>query len=92
MEKYNSLSKLDDSYLETLKQSLLEQQKLFDKDSDEYNELDSNIRIIDMIFNPTKTELILNPDIDDFYNSKDLKDIKIKNYKHMGKIKFPITQ
>lgn len=95
VEKYNSLSKLDDSYLETLKQSLLEQQKLFDKDSDEYNELDSNIKIIDMIFNPTKTELILNPDIDDFFlfdNSKDLKDIKIKNYKHMGKIKFPITQ
>ena len=95
LEKYNSLSKLDDSYLETLKQSLLEQQKLFDKDSDEYNELDSNIKIIDMIFNPTKTELILNPDIDDFFlfdNSKDLKDIKIKNYKHMGKIKFPITQ
>lgn len=95
VEKYNSLSKLDDSYLETLKQSLLEQQKLFDKDSDEYNELDSNIKIIDMIFNPTKTELILNPNIDDFFlfdNSKDLKDIKIKNYKHMGKIKFPITQ
>lgn len=95
VEKYNSLSKLDDSYLETLKQSLLEQQKLFDKDSDEYNELDSNIKIIDMIFNPTKTELILNPDIDDFFlfdNSKDLKDIKIKNYKHMGKIKFSITQ
>lgn len=65
------------------------------KDSDEYNELDSNIRIIDMIFNPTKPELVLNPDINDFFlfdNSKDLKDIKIKNYKHMGKIKFPITQ
>ncbi len=95
VEKYNSLSKLDDDYLETLKQSLLEQQKLFDKDSDEYNELDSNIKIIDMIFNPTKPELVLNPDIDDFFsfdNSKDLKDIKIKNYKHMGKIKFPITQ
>jgi hypothetical protein len=28
----------------------------------------------------------------EFDNSKDLKDIKIKNYKHMGKIKFPITQ
>ncbi len=95
LEKYNSLSKLDDNYLETLKQSLLEQQKLFDKDSDEYNELDSNIKIIDMIFNPTKPELVLNHDIDDFFlfdNSKDLKDIKIKNYKHMGKIKFPITQ
>ena len=95
LEKYNSLSKLSDNYLEALKQSLIEQQKLFDKDSDEYNELDSNIKIIDMIFNPTKPELILNSDIDDFFlfdNSKDLKDIKIKNYKHMGKIKFPITQ
>mgnify|MGYP004546722089 FL=1 len=95
LEKYNSLSKLSDSYLETLKQSLLEQQKLFDKDSDEYDELDSNIKIIDMIFDPTKPELVLNHDIDDFFlfdNSKDLKDIKIKNYKHMGKIKFPITQ
>lgn len=95
LEKYNSLSKLSDNYLEALKQSLLEQQKLFDKDSDEYNELDSNIRIIDMIFNPTKPELVLNPNINDFFlfdNSKDLKDIKIKNYKHMGEIKFPITQ
>lgn len=95
LEKYNSLSKLSDNYLETLKQSLLEQQKLFDKDSDKYNELDSNIKIIDMIFDPTKPELVLNHDIDDFFlfdNSKDLKDIKIKNYKHMGKIKFPITQ
>lgn len=95
LEKYNSLNKLSDNYLEMLKQSLLEQQKLFDKDSDEYNELDNNIRIINMIFNPTKPELVLNPDIDDFFlfdNSKDLKDVKIKNYKHMGKIKFPITQ
>ena len=95
LEKYNSLSKLSDSYLEALKQSLLEQQKLFDKDSDEYDELDSNIKIIDMIFDPTKPELVLNPNINDFFlfdNSKDLKDIKIKNYKHMGKIKFPITQ
>lgn len=40
-------------------------------------------------------ELWLNPEITDFYkfdNSKDLKDIKVKNYKHMGPIKFPIAQ
>lgn len=40
-------------------------------------------------------ELWLNPEINDFYkfdNSKDLKDIKIKNYKHMGPIRFPIAQ
>ena len=53
------------------------------------------IRIIDMILNPTKPELILNPSIKDFFefdNSKDLKDIKVKNYKHMGTIKFPVAQ
>ena len=28
----------------------------------------------------------------EFDNSKDLKDIKVKNYKHMGTIKFPVAQ
>ena len=40
-------------------------------------------------------ELWLNPEVKNFYdydNSKDLKDVEIKNYKHMGKIKFPIAQ
>ena len=40
-------------------------------------------------------ELWLNPEVKNFYdydNSKDLKDVEIKNYKHMGKIKFPISQ
>ena len=40
-------------------------------------------------------ELWLNKDIKDFYkfdNSKELKDIKIKKYKHHGPIKFPIAQ
>ena len=39
--------------------------------------------------------LWLNPEIEDFYkfdNSKELKDIKIKNYEHLGPIKFPIAQ
>ena len=39
-------------------------------------------------------ELWINPEIKDFYkfdNSKDLKDIKIKNYKHMGPIRIPIA-
>ena len=39
--------------------------------------------------------LWLNPEIKDFYkfdNSSDLKDIKILNYQHHGKIKFPISQ
>ena len=40
-------------------------------------------------------ELWLNPEINDFYefdNSKELKDIKFLNYKHHGKISFPIAQ
>ena len=40
-------------------------------------------------------ELWINPEVTDFFqidNSKDLKDIKVKNYKHHGKIKFPIAQ
>lgn len=40
-------------------------------------------------------ELWLNPDIDNFYDfdsSKDLKDIKLIGYEHMGKISFPLSQ
>ena len=40
-------------------------------------------------------KLWINPEIKnfkDFDNSKDLKDIKIVDYKHLGPIKFPITQ
>ena len=40
-------------------------------------------------------ELWLNPEVDDFFkydNSRDIKDIEIRNYKHMGPIKFPIAQ
>ncbi len=39
--------------------------------------------------------LWINPDVTDFFqidNSKDLKDIKVLNYQHMGKIRFPIAQ
>ena len=40
-------------------------------------------------------ELWLNPEVNDFYefdNSKELKDIKFLNYKHHGKISFPIAK
>ena len=39
--------------------------------------------------------LWINPEVKDFYkfdNSRELKDIKIENYKHHGKIEFEITQ
>ena len=40
-------------------------------------------------------ELWINPEITDFFefdNSKELKDIKVKNYQHHGKIEMPIAQ
>ncbi len=40
-------------------------------------------------------KLWLNPDVDDFFkfdNSRELKDVKLIDYKHMGKISFPISQ
>ncbi|EOS60715.1 thymidylate synthase [Firmicutes bacterium M10-2] len=40
-------------------------------------------------------QLWLNPEIKDFYNfdnSRELKDVKLLNYEHMGKIKFELTQ
>lgn len=55
----------------------------------------TDLKIIELIENPEIPELWLNPDITSFFdfdNSKDLKDVKVKKYKHMGKLKFPITQ
>ena len=52
-------------------------------------------KIIDIILNPETPELWLNPEINDFFqfdNSKELKDIKVRKYKHMGKIYYPIAQ
>ena len=39
--------------------------------------------------------LWLNPEVDDFFkfdNSAECKDIKLIDYKHLGKIAFPIAQ
>ena len=69
--------------------------KIEDVKSKEYKLLDTENRTIDMILNPSKPVMELNPEIDDFFkfdNSKDLKDVKVLNYKHMGKIEFPIAQ
>ena len=40
-------------------------------------------------------KLWLNPEVDDFFkfdNSRDCLDVKLIDYKHLGKIKFPISQ
>ena len=40
-------------------------------------------------------KLWLNPEVDDFFkfdSSRDCKDVKLIDYKHLGKISFPISQ
>ena len=44
---------------------------------------------------PKTPKLWLNPDIENFYefdNSRNLKDIKLNNYEHLGVIKMPVTE
>ena len=69
------------------------------KEIEMLKEKDENVektsRAIDIALAEEKPYLWVNPEIDNFYdydNSKKLKDIKVKGYKHMGKISFPIAQ
>jgi len=94
--KYNRLSHKSPEELLRMKNEVKEKMdKVEDKKSEKYRLLDTEYRIIDMILEPVKPEMKLNPEIKDFFqfdNSKDLKDVKVLNYKHMGKINFPIAQ
>ena len=52
-------------------------------------------KIIDIIESEDKPYLWLDSSVKDFFsfdNSRELKHSKVKSYKHMGKINFPITQ
>ena len=52
-------------------------------------------KIIDIIESDEKPYLWLDENVQDFFsfdNSRELKHSKVKSYKHMGKISFPITQ
>lgn len=93
---YDNLSKMSPSDLIKMKETLEKKQTLIeDKTSIEYQRNDTDIRIIDAILEPTKPELWIDSSVEDFKdfdNSKELKHIKIKKYKHFGKISFPITQ
>lgn len=88
-QDYQDLSKFSIDELKTLKQILSSKQSVLSKD------MDTIIKTIDILINPEKPYLWINPEINDFYNydnSRELNDIKIKQYKHMGKIDFPIAQ
>ena len=94
-KRYYELLKCSKQYLHEYKKSLEKLLPFLDKESKEYQELDTEVRIIDIIMNPTKPEIALDENIDNFFNfdnSKELKHIKVKEYKHMGKIDIPRAQ
>ena len=66
-----------------------------DKKSKEYEFLDTEARIADLVLNPSTPRIQLDPSVKDFYdfdNSKDIKHVLIKDYKHMGKLSIPVSQ
>ena len=95
-KRYNQISKMNREDVEKLIEIVKEKKsKIEDKKSKEYELLDTEERIADIVLNPSKPELILDKSITDFYdfdNSKDIKHVLVKNYKHMGKISFPVSQ
>jgi len=94
-KRYYELLKESSNYLVNYKAQLEKEILFLEKGTKEYRMVDTEIRIIDIILNPTKAELELDNSIKDFYafdNSKELKHIKVKNYKHMGAIPMPRAQ
>lgn len=86
---YEQLENFDKQMLEELKRDIEKGHLLKTVDKE------TALKIIDVKLDKEKPYLWVNPEIKNFYdydNSKDLKDIKVKQYKHMGKIKFPIAQ
>ena len=93
-EKLNSMDK--DSLLREYQNLKNYLEKIRDKDVDsKINDIETRLKIMDLIIDKEKPELVLNPDIKDFFmfdNSRELKDIKVKKYKHAGRISFKIAQ
>jgi thymidylate synthase len=95
-KRYKQMSKMSRSDVEKILAIVQEKKsKVEDKKSKEYELLDTEERIADLVLNPVKPDLELDPSITDFYdfdNSKDIKHCLVKNYKHMGKISIPVSQ
>ena len=98
-ERFSNLSKEELQELKTILKSKMKEIEAINPDNykelKDYKLISSEYNTVDMILEPTKPELWLNPEIDNFFefdNSKELKDIKVLNYKHMGKIEIPIAQ
>jgi len=87
------------SYLENLdlfsKDQLVDMKKTLETMKEKNGEEVLIDRALDIKLAEQKPYLWVNPEVDNFYlydNSRELKDIKVKEYKHMGKIEFPIAQ
>ena len=94
-DRYNELLKTSHEDLIKFKNCMEEKLNKLDKNSDEFKKLDTEYRIIDLILNPTTPILELSDEVEDFFdydNSKEIKHVKVRNYKHMGKISFPLAQ
>lgn len=92
---YNELSMNTIPVLQSRKDDLENKLNYLSKEDDLYKEIDTELKIIDMLLYPTKPILELDKSIHefkDFDNSIDIKHVKIKDYKHMGSIKFKVTQ
>ena len=94
-DRYDELLKKSHDDLIKLKTCMEDKLSKLDKDSDEFKKLDTDYRIIDLILEPTIPMLELSDEVEDFFdydNSKEIKHVKVRNYKHMGKISFPLAQ
>ena len=91
LEKISNLSKKE---LIALKQKYEYYEKI-DKDYKLNYDSKKTYDAFNIVTAEEKPHLWVNPEIKNFYdydNSRELKDIKVKEYKHMGKISFPISQ
>ena len=98
-DKYNRLKQINHSELNRQYLNMLQQLYDLQRTPDDFKDLVYNLEqdknMLEFIKSEEKPELWLNPDVNDFFkfdNSKELSDVKVKKYKHLGKISFPIAQ
>ena len=91
----NKIIKLEPEHISVYSLIVEEGTKIEEKITKAYLKKDTEYKIVDMIIDPVKPKLVLDPSIKDFFdfdNSKDLKHVTVEDYKHMGKINFPVAQ
>ena len=78
------------------KEELLKLKEKLETKKDELTKEESKtLSAAEICLEDEKPQLWLNPEVKSFYDfdhSIDCKDAKVLNYKHMGKINFPIAQ